>query len=83
VRIKDFGFCRLKDNVLKTQKDGVEYLAPELLATTLQASIIDFKYDEKVDIYAFAIILCQLFTRENIFAELSPKQVSNKLRAVH
>eukprot|EP01114_Cavostelium_apophysatum_P006715 TRINITY_DN1814_c0_g1_i4.p1 TRINITY_DN1814_c0_g1~~TRINITY_DN1814_c0_g1_i4.p1 ORF type:complete len:1627 (-),score=534.96 TRINITY_DN1814_c0_g1_i4:46-4926(-) len=65
VKLKDFGYCEIKDSV--QTEHGIEYKAPELLT---------FKpYDEKVDVYSFAILLWEMFVRENPFPGFTAKQI--------
>lgn len=62
-KIADFGVSRASDGTQTMTGIGTPlYMAPEMLATK--------KYGEKVDVYAFALIVVQMFTRTKLFAEL-------------
>jgi hypothetical protein len=63
IRIADLGSARRMD-LLKTQKVGTYYyLAPEMAS-----SDADHKYDEKVDVFSFAIILWEIVSGQKAYA---------------
>jgi len=73
VKIADFGLSRTKSISHRMTCDigTAEYMAPEILATS-ESSV---RYDERVDVFAFGIIMWQLFTQqqpyETIFAPIA------------
>jgi serine/threonine protein kinase len=54
--VKDYGYLDIKDNVPPEDIDPT-YMAPELLAGE--------KYNEKVDVYSFGMVLLECFTRKS------------------
>jgi serine/threonine protein kinase len=54
--VKDYGYLDIKDNVPPEDVDPT-YTAPELLAGRT--------YNEKVDVYSFAMVLLECFTRKS------------------
>ena len=53
VKVADFGLCRIKDcNAVMTRCGTAAWTAPEILN--------GFDYNEKSDVYSFAIILWEL-----------------------
>ena len=61
IKIADFGLSRMSTNLEKTGNVGSPlFMAPELLNG-------DGAYDNSVDVYAFAMLLYQTFTDQQIF----------------
>ena len=65
----DFGSSRNKEatRMLTGQGGTANYMAPEFLRAE--------KYDEKVDVYSFGILLWELITKESPFDGLLPPQI--------
>jgi len=63
VRVADFGLTRLKDkkNSDETPQGSPAYMAPEVYLG---------HYDEKCDVYSFAMVLWEMLTQERVFADL-------------
>jgi len=72
VRICDFGVSKAASTNTMTSKTfgTLEYMAPELL---LQLS----KYDEKVDVYSFGIIMHELFIMKKPFSDMPSSSESS------
>lgn len=69
-RICDFGIARFGDDGGMTQKIGTpNYMAPELIASNL--------YDNKVDVYAYAMILYEMSEGIRAFKGLKLKEIFN------
>lgn len=72
-KVSDFGLARVLDNgasgVNTASMGTVTYMPPELFQ--LQGATLT----KKVDVYAFGVIMWQLFTSEAPFAGLQPTQV--------
>jgi len=69
VKICDYGFSFVKNEVRGSGYIvGPEYDAPEMLLNRRD-------FDEKVDVYSFAIIFNQLFTQQQPFAGLQPRVI--------
>jgi hypothetical protein len=75
VKVSDFGSACVKDMVRDHrhwgkhhQMFGFHWIAPELFAGTC--------YDEKVDVYSFAIILFEIICRELPFEEEGPYRIA-------
>ena len=77
VRIGDWGSARavaMSPNFSKTMTHGVGttcWLAPELIK--------DAKGSERIDVYAFGIVLWELATREEVYAALSAAQIISRV----
>ncbi|KAJ8605238.1 hypothetical protein CTAYLR_000500 [Chrysophaeum taylorii] len=77
VRIGDWGSARavaMSPNFSRTMTHGVGttcWLAPELIK--------DAKGSERIDVYAFGIVLWELATREEVYAALSAAQIISKV----
>jgi len=77
VRIGDWGSARavaMSPNFSKTMTHGVGttcWLAPELIK--------DAKGSERIDVYAFGIVLWELATREEVYAKLSATQIIHRV----
>lgn len=71
-RICDFGFVRSKNQ--QTPMTGMigtaHWMAPEVLLSTPN-------YDEKVDVYSYAILLWELLTNQPPFAGMNPNQITD------
>lgn len=67
--ICDFGSCRNK-NTIKTytgQGGTANYMAPEFMKAE--------KYDEKIDVYSYGILLWELLAKQSPFEGLIPPQI--------
>lgn len=60
-KIADFGISRSECESTMTSIGTPYYMAPEMIAST--------KYDHKVDVYSFAMVLLQLFTKDKLYNE--------------
>jgi hypothetical protein len=73
LRIRDHGLAAIKDwvrlqSAAPPALGAVEYEAPELLARR--------KYTEKVDVYAFGILLVEMFAKEGVYGrDRTPEQI--------
>ncbi|EAY22545.1 TKL family protein kinase [Trichomonas vaginalis G3] len=71
-RICDFGFVRSKNQA--TPMTGLigtaHWMAPEVLLSSPN-------YDEKVDVYSYAILLWELLTNEPPFSGMNPSQITD------
>ncbi|KAK8842123.1 hypothetical protein M9Y10_026350 [Tritrichomonas musculus] len=61
IKVSDFGLCTLisldSETMSRTQTTGIlKYIAPELLQEKT-------KYDEKVDVYAFGVVVYQILMK--------------------
>lgn len=66
--ITDFGEASLKTKTLESNIGTTEYMAPELITSTLKL----IQYDEKVDIWSFGMLLYELITGNIPFHEDQP-----------
>lgn len=78
IKVSDFGLCTLMtvdaDNKSRTQMTGtIKYMAPELLLEQAH-------YDEKVDVYAFGVVVFQILTKGE-FPKVSLGEVANGKKA--
>lgn len=78
VKVSDFGMARMKlyeeDWDGMTQEAGTcHWMAPEVFAGTC--------YDEKVDVYSFAMVLFEIICREVPFEEQAPENVGVMIAA--
>lgn len=67
-KISDFGFSKIADPMqsLNSKKCGtMVYMPPEVFESD------DYQYNNKVDVYAYAMIIYEIFTLEKPFAKLS------------
>jgi len=75
VKLTDFGFAKMKDTELQewdrmTVKVGTfHWMAPE---------VANGNYDEKADVYSFAMVLYEILCEEVPFEELDPQDVLNE-----
>ena len=72
VKVADFGLARVQDT-LRTMTGGIgtsQYTAPEVLRSQ--------RYDNKVDVYSFGIILWEIHAKRLPYADMTPPQVSVK-----
>jgi len=68
VKVGDFGISTAFDGRMMTGNMGtVEYMAPECLKNE--------PYTEKCDVYSYGVVLCELFTREDLYKEMSVVQI--------
>jgi hypothetical protein len=70
-RICDFGFSRkaAKNDVMTLNIGTPHWMAPELLAG-------QSNYDEKVDVYSYAIVLWEMLARRSPYTDMDPGQVA-------
>ncbi|KAJ5068734.1 serine/threonine-protein kinase sty46-like isoform x1 [Anaeramoeba ignava] len=70
VKICDFGMSRMKQdqNVMTGLIGSYYWMAPEILA--------NIKYDEKIDVFSYAIVLYELVARKIPYDRLNPIQVA-------
>ncbi|EAX89180.1 TKL family protein kinase [Trichomonas vaginalis G3] len=67
--ICDFGSCRNKNTIRTFTGQGgtANYMAPEFMKAE--------KYDEKIDVYSYGILLWELVTKQSPFEGLIPPQI--------
>jgi serine/threonine protein kinase len=75
-KVADFGISRLQEttDVSRTKKGSsgtIHYMAPELLEST--------HYTEKVDVYAFSMVIYETLTCEYPFKGLAPAAIMNRV----
>jgi len=77
-KLIDFGFTITQDNSVLAHLEGTpEYLAPELLASS------PHEYTTQADMYAFAMVLCFLFTRRGLYNDLGISDVQHLFQLVY
>lgn len=75
VKIIDFGTSRVVDTaaMMTTNIGTVQYMAPELfgmlILVYLVTSLANEKYTEKADVYAFGIVLWEICTQQQPYAD--------------
>jgi len=62
IRIIDFGTARVVMSTMTTNMGTVQYTAPEIFKGQ--------EYDEKIDVFSFGILLCELVTGKQPFEEI-------------
>jgi serine/threonine protein kinase len=68
IKVSDFGLARTKcAEGARTQVGTYAWMAPEVLEQR--------PYDERADVYSFAIVLWELLTRQEPFKGLNPMQI--------
>jgi len=71
VKVADFGISIAQvveeSRNSDTNVGTVEYMAPERLK--------NLPYDEKIDVYSFAIVLCELFTQQQVYPGMTVIQI--------
>ncbi|KDO28108.1 TKL/DRK protein kinase [Saprolegnia parasitica CBS 223.65] len=71
-KIANFEFSREKTNGEMTLLGSPIWTAPEILRGQKE-------YDEKVDVYSFAIVMVEIMTRQMPYAELAAEKMKKKL----
>merc|ERR1712130_1055795 len=70
LKVADFGLSHVRSNIGRKKKDELPkkhygvYGTPEWMAPEVMCG---FPYSEKVDVYAFGVLLCELTTRQAIY----------------
>jgi len=68
VKLIDFGFSMRDSNKPFKHQGTPDYLAPELINFTNQKRMTSVEEGKQTDIFAFGIIMCELFTKINIIS---------------
>ncbi|KYQ91144.1 leucine-rich repeat-containing protein (LRR) [Tieghemostelium lacteum] len=71
--VRDFAFTGMKDSIHRTGHTGNAYMAPELFSTSCNS------YESPIDQFSFAMILLQLFTRQQPFATVTPNRLGDTI----
>lgn len=60
MKVADFGFAQIKENATMTRSEAPCWTAPEIIRGEA--------YDERVDVYAFGIIMWEVLTRREPYS---------------
>jgi serine/threonine protein kinase len=70
-KLADFGWTRIKSNIMTSKIGTYQWMAPEVIA--------GFKYTEKADVFSFGVILWELATRKPPYYGIDGTEVSKKV----
>mmetsp|Transcript_78507 Transcript_78507/g.163098 ORF Transcript_78507/g.163098 Transcript_78507/m.163098 type:complete len:300 (-) Transcript_78507:96-995(-) len=81
VKVSDFGLSRMQDSVEGTEAWGKMTIAAGTCHWMAPEVFINSYYDERVDVYSFAMIIYEVICREIPFEEETPAKVAELLRS--
>jgi serine/threonine protein kinase len=74
VKIADFGLSRIKaTNQTMTQCGTVAWIAPEIFEGG--------QYSEKADVYSYAMVLCEIITRQEVWKGMHSMKITTAVQA--